>query len=238
MNGQAWYSNSMSKQTLTYCDLMRRALAGLLFGLMTVGAAYPTLAAGNQGNWKVEIESKADSTDKGKMTYRLTAQQGLVEPSWRPLMTVSNETRTFSPTPEGAQKITVIKYLILNVIFHEPDLTCDAVTIHLLPPTAGDDIATKPVLHFRQDFLGPGFSFQVKIPRGYHYVAGSVQSSRTSGLLPSQKPRTFVKPPEYAKTADTANPHLLSVLLPEPEPRVPGTGYDAPYGIEFTMAPD
>lgn len=228
----------MSKQTFTYCPLARQALVGLLFALMTTGASHPAQAAGNQGNWKVEIESKADSADKGKVTYRLTAQQGLIEPSWRPLMTASSETMTFPKTPEGAQKVSVIKYMSLNVVFGEPDLTCDSVTIRLLPPTDAHDIAAKPALHFRRDFLGPGFSFQIKIPRGYHYVAGSVQSSRTSGLMPSQKPRAFVKPPEYAKTADTANPHLLSVLLPEPEPRVPGSGYDAPYGIEFAVVPD
>lgn len=228
----------MSKQTLTYCKLVRQALIGLLFGLMAAGASHAAQEAGHQGSWKIEVESKADSTDKGKVTYRLTAQQGLVEPSWRPLMTVSNETLTFPPTPDGAQKITVIKYLNTNVLFREPDLTCDAVTIRLLPPTDTHDIAAKPALHFRRDFLGPGFSFQIKIPRGYHYVTGSVQSSRMSSLLPSQKPRAFVKPPQYTPVTDTANPHLLSVLLPEPEPRTPGTGYDAPYGIEFAVAPD
>lgn len=228
----------MSKQTITYCQLVRGALLGLLLALMTTGASHAAQAAGNQGSWKVEIEGKADSANKGKVTYRLTAQQGLVEPSWRPLMMVSSETMTFPKPPEGAQKVSVIKYLSLNVVFGEPELTCDSVTIRLLPPTDAHDIAEKPALHFRKDYLGPGFSFQVKIPRGYHYVAGSVQSSRTSGLLPSQKPRVFVKPPQYAPITDTANPHQLSVLLPEPEPRVPGSGYDAPYGIEFAIAPD
>ena len=228
----------MSKQTFMYCQWVRQALPGLLFALIVAGASQPVQAEVHQGSWKVEIESRADSADKGKVTYRLTAQQGLLEPSWRPLMTVSHETMTFSPTPAGAQKITIIKFLSLSAVFGEPDLTCDAVTIRLLPPTEANEIAPKPALHFRKDFLGPGFSFQIKIPRGYHYTAGSGQSSRGNSLLPSQKPRTFVRAIQYTAITDTENPHLLSVLLPEPVPRVPGSGYDAPYSIEFAVAPD
>ncbi len=202
---------------------------------MAVGHSTAARAAGSQGSWKVEIESKAD---KGKIAYRVTAQQSLVEPSWRPAMTVSEETLTFLPEAGNVPKTTVIKYLSLNVLFGEPELTCDSVTIRLLSPTDKQGIAVKPSLHFRQDFRGPGFSFQIKIPRGYHYSTGSVKSSRMSGILPDQKPRLLVKPPQYTVTKDTTHPHLLSVLLPEPEARVPGTGFEAPYGIEFTLAPD
>ena len=210
----------------------------LISALMTTGVSQTAQAAGSAASWQVEIESKADSARPGRVTYRLTAQQGLVEPEWRPQMTASSETLTFPPTPEGTQKVSVIKYLSLSAVFGEPYLTCDAVIVRLLPPTDPRGLAVKPALHLRQDFLGPGFSFQIKIPRGYHYVTGSVQPSRTSGLLPSEKPRAFVKTPAYAKLADKANPHLLSVLLPGPEPRAPGTGFEMPYGIEFAIARD
>jgi hypothetical protein len=195
-------------------------------------------AAGKQGSWHVELESRADSTDKGKVTYRLTAAQGLVQPAWKPILTVSEETLTYPPAPGGVSSVLVIKYLSSDVTFQEPDLTCDSVTIRLLSPSDAHGIAAKPAFHFRPDFRGPGFSFQVKIPRGFHYVAGSAHSSRVSGLLPTKTPRTFVKPPEYAPLADEANPHLLSVLLPEPEPRAVGTGLEPPYAIEFSMVPD
>lgn len=175
--------------------------------------------------------------DKGKVIYRLTAEQGLVQPESKPILTVSSETLTFVSAPGGGSKVTVIKYLSCDVLFREPDLTCDSVTIRLLPPSDTRGIAAKPALHFRRDFLGPGFSFQLKVPRGFHYVAGSAHSSRMSGL-PTKPPRPFVKPPQYAASSDPACPHLLSILLPAPEPRAIGTGFEAPYGVEFAMAPD
>ena len=193
---------------------------------------------GKEGSWHVEMESRADSADRGRVNYRLMAQQGLVQPESKPVLTVSSETLTFAPAPGGGPKVLVIKYLSCNEPFHEPDLTCDSVTIRLLPLADTRGIAVRPMLHFRRDFLGPAFSFQMKIPRGFHYVAASAHSSRVSGLLPTQAPRKFLKPPHYGPLADGANPHLLSILLPAPEPRAVGTGLEAPYAVEFAIAPD
>ncbi len=227
----------MCKQIRTRRSPPWRALACLPLTLLAA-ASTPAHAAGSQGSWRVELESKADSAEKGLVRYRLTAAQDLVQPPSKPILTVSDETLTFPPTPGAASNITVIKYLSCDAVFGPPNLTCDAVTIRLLPPADTRGIALKPSLHFRPDFLALGFSFGVKIPRGFHYVAGSARSSRVSGLLPAQKPRAFVKPPQYAAITDTATPHLLSVLLPAPEPRPLGTGFEAPYGIEFAVAPD
>ena len=217
---------------------MEKTFTCLLAAFLAAGIPTVVQAADNLASWKVEIESRAESTDSGKITYRLTAEQGLVEPPWQPVMTVSSETLTYAPQAGKKPKSTVIQYLNLAAGFGEPNLTCDSVAVRLLSPKGINGVATKPFLHFRPDFLGPGFLFQVKIPHGYHYVAGSAVSSRFSGLLPNQKPRPFLKTPQYSAVKDKANPHLLTILLPEPEAHAPGTGVDAPYGIEFTLAPD
>jgi len=227
----------MTKQTLMRAKLVWPALACLPLALTAAIAPVTAHAEGKQGSWHVALEGRADSTDKGKVTYRLTAEQGLVQPESKPILTVSSETLTFAPLPGVGSKVSVIKYLSGDVTFQEPDLTCDSVTIRLFPPSDTRGIAAKPALHFRQDFRGPGFSFQLKVPRGFHYVAGSAHSSRVSGL-PMKPPRPFVKPPQYGVVSDPAFPHLLSLLLPAPEPRAVGTGFEAPYGIEFAMAPD
>ena len=193
---------------------------------------------GRQGSWHVELESRADSKDKGTVAYRLTAAQGLVPPDWKPVLTVSEETLTFAPGPGGGPKVTVIKYLSCDGLFREPDLTCDSVTIRLLPPPETRAVAAKPTLHFRPDFLAQAFAFQLKIPRGFHYVAASAHPSRVSGLLSTKPPRAFDKPPRYAPAADPDNPHLLTLLLPAPEPRAVGTGFEAPYAVEFALSPD
>lgn len=227
----------MSKGTPTHAKRAWPALACLPLALTAAVAPATAHAQGRQGSWHVELEGRADSTDKGKVTYRLTAEQGLVQPESKPVLTVSSQTLTFASLPGVGSKVSVIKYLSCDVLFREPDLTCDSVTIRLLPPSDTRGIAAKPALHFRRDFLGPGFSFQLKVPRGFHYVAGSAHSSRVSGL-PIKPPRPFVKPPQYAASSDPASPHLLSILLPAPEPRAVGTGFEAPYGVEFAMAPD
>jgi len=192
-------------------------------------AIAPALAqtAAKQGSWHVELECRTDSADKGKMTYRLTAEQGLVQPDSKPTLTVSDETLTFPPAPGGGSKVTIIKFL-----------TCDSVTIRLFPTSDTRGVAAKPALHFRPDFLGSGFAIQLKIPRGFHYVTGSAQSSRVRGLMPAKSPRKFIRSPKYAASPDPATPHLLTVVLPAPEPRALGTGFEAPYGVEFALAPD
>jgi hypothetical protein len=227
----------MAKQTPTLAQLVWSALTCLSLALIAAIAPVTAHAEGKQGSWHVELESRADSTDGGRVTYRLTAEQSLVQPESKPILTVSSEALTFAPLPGAGSKVSVIKYLSGDVTFREPDLTCDSVTIRLLPPSDTHGIAAKPALHFRQDFRAPGFSFQLKIPRGFHYVAGSAHSSRVSGL-PMKPPRPFVKPPQYAAISDPAAPHLLSILLPTPEPRAVGTGFEAPYAVEFVMAPD
>ena len=212
----------------------------LLFPAMIISlfGFAPPLLADTQGSWQVELEGRTDSTEKGKINYRLTAEQALVPPDWKPILTVSTETLTYPQTANSPQKTITIKYLNCSTIFQAPQLTCDTVTVSLLPPTDTGGVAIKPTLKFRSDFLGSGLSFQVKIPHGWHYVPSSARSSRVSGLMPGQSPRLFVKPPQYVPLTDKKTPHLLSVLLPEPAARVPGTGYDAPYGIEFTLAAD
>ena len=204
---------------------------------MSVVAPASAEAVG-QGNWHVELESRADSGDKGKVTYRLTAAQGLVQPDSWPILTTSGETLTYAPAPGGGPRVMVIKYLSCEAVFQAPDLTCDSVTVRLLPPADTHGVAVKPTIHFCRDFLAAGFSFRVKVPRGFHYVAGSVHASRVSGLLPTKSPRSFVRPPQYDPVADKDNPHLLAVLLPAPQPRAVGTGFEAPYGIEFALMPD
>ena len=194
-------------------------------------------SGGKEGSWHVELESRADSADKGKVTYRLAAAQGLVQPPSKPVLTTSAETLTYAPTPGGGPRVMVIKYLSCDAMFQVPNLTCDSVTLRLLPPSGTQEIAAKPIFHFRQDFLASGFAFGLSVPRGFHYVSGSAHPSRMSGLPPN-KPRAFVKPPQYALIADKGNPHLLSVLLPAPEPRAVGSGFEAPYGIEFALASD
>lgn len=203
-------------------------------------AIAPALAqtAAKQGSWHVELECRTDSADKGKMTYRLTAEQGLVQPDSKPTLTVSDETLTFPPAPGGGSKVTIIKFLSCDVLFHKPDLTCDSVTVRLFPTSDTRGVAAKPALHFRPDFLGSGFAIQLKIPRGFHYVTGSAQSSRVRGLMPAKSPRKFIRSPKYAASPDPATPHLLTVVLPAPEPRALGTGFEAPYGVEFALAPD
>lgn len=187
-----------------------------------------------EGSWHVELESRADSADKGKVTYRLLAAQGLVQPESKPVLTVSSETLTYAPAP----KVTVIKYLSGEFVFRAPDLTCDSVTMRLLAPPGASAVADKPAPHFRPDFLAAAFSFQVKVPRGFHYVTGSAHSGRVPGLLPGKPSRAFVKPPRYAANADAVAPHLLTLLLPAPEPRAVGSGFEAPYAVEFALAPD
>ncbi len=228
----------MTKQTWTHTQRAWPARAALPLAFLAALAPASAHAEGRQGSWHVELESRADSTDRGKVTYRLTAEQGLVQPQSKPVLTVSSETLTFATVPGIAAEVMVIKFLSCDVTFREPDLTCDSVTIRLLPPSDAHGVALKPALHFRRDFLGRGFSFLLKIPRGFHYVAGSAHSSRVSGLLPTKAPRPFVKPPQYGAVSDPAFPHLLSVLLPAPEPRAVGAGFEAPYGIEFATAPD
>ena len=191
-----------------------------------------------RGSWHVEVESRADSADKGKVTYRLTASQGLVQSESRPVLTTSDETLTYAPAPGGGARVMVIKFLSCEAVFQVPDLTCDSVTVRLLPPSGAHAVAAKPAVHLRPDFLAPGFSFQLKVPRGFHYVAGSLHSSLMSSMLPRRQPRAFVRPPHYGPSADKDSPHLLSVLLPAPEPRAVGTGFEAPYGIEFALMPD
>ncbi len=190
-----------------------------------------------EGSWHVELESRADSADGGRVTYRLTAAQGLVQPAFKPVLTASQETLTYAPATSGGPRVMVIKFLSSEAVFQAPDLTCDSVTLRLLPPPGTSAVAAKPTVHFRPDFLAPGFSFRLKVPRGFHYVTGSVHTSLVGGLL-TMKPRAFVRPPQYAAVADKDDPHLLSVLLPAPEPRALGTGFEAPYGIEFALAPD
>jgi len=191
-------------------------------------------APAREGSWHVELESRADSADKGKVTYRMTAAQGLVQPESKPVLTVSSETLTYAPGP----KVTAIKYLSGDFVFRTPDLTCDSVVVRLLAPTDAQAVASKPAPHFRPDFLASAFSFQLKIPRGFHFVVGSARSGRVPGLLPGKAPRAFVKPPRYGANADSASPHLLTLLLPAPEPRAVGSGFEAPYAVEFTLAPD
>ena len=210
----------------------------LLWIPAALAAVIPASAqAAGQGSWHVELESRADSADKGRVTYRLTAAQGLVQPDSKPALTVSDETLTYASAP-GGPRVMVVKFLSCEATFQAPDLTCASVAIRLLPPSDAHEIAVKPSVRFRPDFLAPGFSFQLKVPRGFHYVAGSVHASRMSGLLPTKPPRAFVRPPQYVPIADKDSPHLLSVLLPAPEPRAVGTGFEAPYGIEFALMPD
>ena len=228
--------NLMIKRTWTQRAWTAHAALALAF----VAAIAPTTAQaeGRQGSWHVEMESRADSADKGKVAYRLTVEQDLVQPESKPILTVSSETLTFAPAPGERPQVTIIKYLSCDVTFQEPDLTCDSVIVRLFPPSDTRGVAAKPALHFRQDFLGRGFSLLLKVPRGFHYVAGSAHSRRVSGLLPTKPLRPFVKPPQYGTVSDPAFPHLLSLLLPAPEPRAVGTGLEAPYGVEFAMAPD
>lgn len=205
---------------------------------LALAAVFPASAqtGAGEGNWHVEMESRADSADKGKVTFRLTAEQGLVQPASKPVLTASQETLTYAPG--GGRRVMVIKFLSTEAVFRAPDLSCDSVTVALLPPSGASAVAAKPTVHFRPDFLAPGFSFKMKVPRGFHYVTGSAHPSRMSVLLPAKAPRAFVRPPQYAAAADKDSPHLLSVLLPAPEPRAVGTGFEAPYGIEFALAPD
>lgn len=213
-------------------------LPALSATLSAAGAPATAQVESRQGSWHVELESRADSTDKGQVTYRVTAAQGLVQPDWKPVLTVSNETLTFASALGAGPKDHIIKYLSCDVLFREPDLTCDTVTIRLLPPSDAHGIAAKPALHFRRDFLAPGLALHLKIPHGFRYVAGSAHPTRVGGLLPTKPARTFVKPPQYIVLSDPATPHLLSLLLPAPQPRAVGTGLEDPYGVEFTLAPD
>ena len=198
----------------------------------------PAQAAPGSGTWQVEVESRADTADKGKITYRLTAQQALTQPDTKPTLTTSTESLTYPAAGGAPARRTVIKYLSSFATFRAPDLTCDGATLRLLPPSSTQDIAAAPAIAFRKDFRGKGFLLQVKVPRGYHCIPESVRTSRVAGLLPTAKPRVFARPPQIAALQDAQNPRLLSVLLPPPVPRAPGTGYEAPYGIEFALVPD
>ena len=205
-------------------------LAWLVFSGSPPASAVP---AGG-GSWHVEIESRADSTNREEVTYRFVTAQGLVRPESSPVLRASTETLTYAP----GFGVTVIKYLSGEFGFRAPDLTCDGVTLRLLAPTGAAAIAEKPVLHFRPDFRAPALSVQLKIPRGFHYVAGSAHPGRVSGLLPGEALRAFVEPPRYGANAEAAAPHLLTLRLPAPQLRAVGTGFEAPCAAEFTLAPD
>jgi hypothetical protein len=225
----------MAIDSLTNCGWGALLCSALI---ISSSGAPQQLHADTKGSWQVELEGRADSMEKGKIDYRLTAEQVLVPPDWKPILTVSTETLTYPQTAGSPQKTIMIKYLNCYTTFETPNLTCDTIIVSLLPPTDTRDIAAKPTVKFRADFLAPGLTFQIKIPRGLHYITGSGHSSRVSGLMPGQSPRAFVRSPQYVALKDKNTPHLLSILLPVPAARVPGTGYDAPYGIEFTLAPD